>query len=981
MFQLPTIMFKPNLPHAPVLLLMCLFAASVMAQPGTLDPSFNTIDPAWGDGSGFNGEVMAQALQPDGSIIVSGDFTAYNGTPVGRIVRLRPDGVQDPSFDAGLGFSGSVVGYVHALALQPDGKVIVGGAFDQFNEAPCDNIVRLNADGSLDASFVTPLGSGNNVLALVLQADGHILLGGNFPGNLMRLNADGSADATFDTGGAFAGGINAIALQPDGRMIVGGAFGDYNGTGPAHIVRLNADGSHDPSFSPAFGFDSFVNCIALVPDGDVYVGGDFLTYDGISRPHLARLNADGTLDAAFECDPAIPASSTVYALSVVPNGTQYWVAVGGTFSERFLVCQANGDTNYQFYWLGVEGQYVSSIVRQPDGAFLLGGVFDHTQGEERGNHVRVMAYGMLDINFNYAIGLQQLANDGYNGQVNVTVLQPDGKVLVGGHFDAYNSVPCPHLIRLHSDGTRDLSFTPPEMWVVRSLLFQPDGRLLVGGDGFLLRLMSDGSPDPSFDPGSSASVRTLALQTNGRILVGGGFTAYNGVAKPGLVRLLADGTIDDSFDLSQLDPDNMHMQYVNAILVQSDGKVVIGGQFSALGETIAGSIQRLNANGSLDHDFDTGWGLDAGYPGSGEVVGLFLYPDGRVLAYGSFSYYNNDHHEMDGIPRNGIALLNTDGSLDMGFNPQGANHALLSMIRLPGGGFMVGGDFTEVDGQPREKLARLLPDGSLDASFDPGEGVQGWYDWARIYAMALQPDGNLIIAGEFNTCNGVFRSNIARVFGSSTGCLPTQLTTTADPVISCGAVNLKLNGTSTIAATDVPGANKYQFRFTNIPGQPNYARNIALPTRSFTLTKWYTNPLKAGRTYDVVVRASFDDGATWCDWGPSCTVKVDWFPLAPAMVRGMEEGLSDAPELLLFPNPTNGDQLRITMHGADPLQTTARIDLVDLYGKRVMTATLPLQDGRLDTVLPMIGELSIGMYIVTITAGDHVFNERLVIAR
>ncbi|MBK8341341.1 MAG: T9SS type A sorting domain-containing protein [Flavobacteriales bacterium] len=202
-------------------------------------------------------------------------------------------------------------------------------------------------------------------------------------------------------------------------------------------------------------------------------------------------------------------------------------------------------------------------------------------------------------------------------------------------------------------------------------------------------------------------------------------------------------------------------------------------------------------------------------------------------------------------------------------------------------------------------------------------------------------------------------------------------------MISCGATNLKFNGTSTISATEVPGANKYQFRFTNTAGQPAYARTIAFPTRSFTLTPWLTKPLKAGRTYNVQVRASFDNGATWCDYGPSCTVKISWTPLTPfAEPRGYEAEYTEEPtELLLYPNPTNGDQVRIQLGGIDPELTIATLDITDLFGKRVMSSTLPINDGELNSVLSLDGDLADGLYILTITVGEYVFNERLVITR
>jgi hypothetical protein len=180
----------------------------------------------------------------------------------------------------------------------------------------------------------------------------------------------------------------------------------------------------------------------------------------------------------------------------------------------------------------------------------------------------------------------------------------------------------------------------------------------------------------------------------------------------------------------------------------------------------------------------------------------------------------------------------------------------------------------------------------------------------------------------------------------------------------------------------VPGANKYQFRFTNIPGQPAYSRNIAWPTRSFTLTKWYTSPLKAGRTYNVVVRASFDNCATWCDWGPSCTVKVSWSPMTPATEpRDMDAVWTGEPAIELYPNPTNGEQVNIMLSDLDPELASVSLDVTDLFGKRVVSAELALQDGELHTVLPLTRDLAVGLYVVTITAGEQTFNERLVIGR
>lgn len=658
-----------------------------------------------------------------------------------------------------------------------------------------------------------------------------------------------------------------------------------------------------------------------------------------------------------------------------------------------------------------------------------------------------------------------LIGSGFGGagtqtRVHELVVLPDDKVLVGGTFTSFNGVPCPGLIRLEANGTRDIGFPNGSgiNGTVTAFDVLPDGRIIVAGsfssvNGVprmrLARLFADGTLDPSFDPGGGLSSfpDVVAHQLDGKVLIGGNFNTYDGTpVNSGLVRINADGSLDDNFSAPTWPPYGVS---THSVAVQPDGKVLMGATISGTSAVNVG-IVRLHPDGSLDPTFNSGGqGLERIGGGSVFVTCIVVQPDDRIVLGGLFYTYN-------GVPRQNIVRLEADGQLDISFTPgTGVNNDVTSIALRLDGSMVIGGVFTEVNSVPCRSLALLDDNGIRISSFDPGMGVDAIPPFDNgIQGVALQADGRIIIGGEFTQYNGAPRNHIARVIGDCSvgapcddgddctigdvfdadclcigtfqdadgdgtcdafdlcpggpepgsacddgnantvadvitaeciclgnSCLPTQLTTTADPVISCGAVNLKMDGSSTIAATDVPGANKYQFRFTNIPGQPNYARNIAFPTRSFGLTKWYTNPLKAGRTYNVVVRASFDDGITWCDWGPSCTVKVDWFPLSPGMVRSMEEGLSDVPELLLYPNPTNGEQLRFTLSGADPLLTTATLDMFDLFGKRVMTATLPMQDGGMDTVLPLGNAISAGMYVVTITAGDHVFNERLVIAR
>jgi uncharacterized delta-60 repeat protein len=149
--------------------------ARAQGSPGSNDPTFNVVD----DGTnrdGANYAVRALALQPDGKLLIGGDFTTYNGTPRNLIARLNADGSLDASFNPGSGANFEV----HALALQSDGKVLIGGTFTSYNGTPRNRIARLNADGSLDASFNPGTGANSSVYALALQPDGKLLIGGAF---------------------------------------------------------------------------------------------------------------------------------------------------------------------------------------------------------------------------------------------------------------------------------------------------------------------------------------------------------------------------------------------------------------------------------------------------------------------------------------------------------------------------------------------------------------------------------------------------------------------------------------------------------------------------------------------------------------------------------------------------------------------------------------------------------------------------------
>jgi uncharacterized delta-60 repeat protein len=207
---------------------------------GTRDSNWNT------SGSGFDEYVSVLARQADGAILVGGDFTEYNGLAANKIIRLLPDGSRDTSFGVGSGFNGEV----KAIQIQNDGKILVAGTFSSYQATFVGSVVRLNPDGSRDSSFVTGSGkTSGSIEALALQSDGKILVGGFSlsygwisKGSLFRLTSSGMLDPSFDLLSGFNGTVRSLALEQDGTILVGGSFGSFRGSRAPGFLRLSPDG-------------------------------------------------------------------------------------------------------------------------------------------------------------------------------------------------------------------------------------------------------------------------------------------------------------------------------------------------------------------------------------------------------------------------------------------------------------------------------------------------------------------------------------------------------------------------------------------------------------------------------------------------------------------------------------------------------------------------------------------------------------------
>ena len=399
--------------NAPGFLLALLVAYSLRADPGTLDTSFDSGTTLGRACCIAPFGVESIALQPDGMILVAGEFKGFSGDDATRnfVARLDSNGLLDSTFNAPLGTNSG--GWVNVVLLQPDGKILIAGSFTSVNNVTCNRIARLHADSTLDDSFNSVAGADNEISAMSLQKDGKLVIGGSFanvngtPRNhLARLNPDGSLDAGFDPGAGANERVYAIAPQGDGKLLVGGMFTSIDGTNCNRVARLNANGSLDTSFAPPSGIDDGSGAVRRVlsiltqPDGKALIGGWFSSANGQPCTGIVRLAPDGTTDTSFN-----------------------------------VTC---------LHETGLSGDlgFVNALALQPDGKIIVVGNFQVRGGAAGNGILRLNSDGSLDAAFTAGGGgipIQSVA------------IQSDGRILVGGDFTSFASVIRCHLARLGGD--------------------------------------------------------------------------------------------------------------------------------------------------------------------------------------------------------------------------------------------------------------------------------------------------------------------------------------------------------------------------------------------------------------------------------------------------------------------------------------------------------------------------------------------------
>jgi uncharacterized delta-60 repeat protein len=743
-----------------VVTLLLSNALAVFAYDGAVDLSYTS--------NIFNaGEGIVVVQQPDGKILVGGLFSHVNGVRQQSFVRLNADGTVDQTFSAP-----RFTGVVRNITLQPDGKILVGGTplNAEINGQLRRGFFRLNPDGSRDETFVDGLGLGltfNGVGSASLQADGKILVtyGSSFSNSLpsiARLNSDGTRDNSFN---AVLGGpvplssyvFSSIIALPDGKSLLYGPFSTVNGVTKPALARLNSNGSLDTTFNPAFiptpvEGNECPFTIALQADGKIIVAGSSLfSINPLGR--IRRLNPDGSVDPSFSASPDAP----VRKVKVLADGK---MLIGGDFTMinstlRNHVAKLNADGTLDTSFNANPNGQVEDLVASDNPVIV--GLINTVNNVQRPGIARLDAAGNVDPNFAAALGV--------GGTIRKILALPDGKVLVSGDFIRVGNTPTGNLIRLNADGTLDSSFNSAISLPTSDcdLKISADSRI---GVGCRVRVNStgafkdfvilnyDGSLNTSSTPSVTGTVNKLAFFPNGKVLLVGRFNVQGGPSTLAAI-FNTDGTRDTSF-MPIFDSDT---SLGVGAAIRNDGKFYIAGGFVFVNGMLRATVAGFNADGSLDLTFAPGDPIFSLYYVTVNPTNIYIQPNGKLLVTGKFT----------GVGTKYLIRLNTDGSLDSSFgSPETVSFNGgfdEDIVIQPDGRILM----IELNSS---KVIRLKQNGRYDYSFNRnGSGAQsntlpGFTAEGIISTIAIQSDNRILAAGRFDLYNDVPRFSIARLENS-----------------------------------------------------------------------------------------------------------------------------------------------------------------------------------------------------------------------
>lgn len=852
--------------------------ATPAEAPGTpVAPAVPTgnviVDPGWHPDIGLPGRIAATLTQPDGKIIIGGNFEAVDGVRRLALARINADGSLDKAFNSGVGLTdtypegGEAPPFVSHLLATPTGQVVVIGSFTAFNGVARHNMLRLQANGALDAGFNAPadLANFDRVDSAALQPDGRLLLAlpGPTGNTLVRLNADGTRDSGFAPPGVES--ADALIVQPDGRILVGGST----------VMRPLATGTVDPTFTVIIPTGDYggsgVSALALEPGGKVMVGGPFTALNYVAAPHLARINGNGSIDASFNVgtgpgDPEVGSHDPFDPSGLATNVTEVDLDAAGRVVVSGNFTTFNGAARKQVVRLDASGSVDPGFVYAPPtgptapaGRYPLDTTHDPIDPIQPSTRswlavqpddlMLVSSSPLTKIGPSGTVGAWRSASvtsgNGADGEVLATAADAAGRIVIGGDFGRVNATAVTGIARLAPDGSTDPAFS--------------------AGAG-IAQNWAYTHPCVDF-----LSVQAVAVLPDDRVMVGGAFTSIAGVPRAGIARLTVTGAVDAGFAL----PPSAEAR-VSSIVVQPDGKLLVGGlvRLAAAGPWY--SLVRLNADGSPDAAF-TPWNTGAEGDGSClDFVRLALQRDGAMVTIGG------------GLGQ--ITRLQANGLPDPTFVPGGGVEGTQSDVAVAADGrIVVAGEFNLADGAETTAVLRLSPTGTLDPSFSAppftmnmfGEDMPGWVE-----RVLVAGDGRVLAAGLFDSVGGMPSVGLARL--QPTGALDTSLASGAsDNLPLIADIFAQPDGRIVIGGwiggfTDAFPTPRNVTRLTVPMTPPTAPRNLAVTNGDAQAAVWFLPPASFGGAEVTTYEYSLS-GGPWTPRAPGSTS-------SPVVIGGLADG-------------------------------------------------------------------------------------------
>lgn len=842
-------------------------------QVNYLDSTFNETGILTLSHTGSQDFPAVTLTRPNGKSLVVGYAYFDNRTPASTlttvaVVQYDINGNPDPAF----GQNGFVVlddmpfevDAKHAV-LQPDGKLLITGEILRAASGRLHYIVRLNEDGSMDTSF------GNNGItahpdedliirgsSLAVQPDGKILMGGNkftyvapwgyYSFALIRFNTNGSVDDSFGSNGVVLGDytpdsdVLSIAVGADSLIYTGGTYDSYG----SMIARFLPNGMPDLSF----GTGGYVQLSDNGGIGQLYIQSNGLILVGGAplfnfKAFIRRLHADGTIDETFE-DAGVLDYDKMCGFAVKPDG---YVVAGVQNYERLRVLgytpDGQIDTGFGKEISNPYGYVLDKgLMLQPDGKIIIGGTYEDEFKYQDFSLIRLEESLEIDANYGTNGFVVQNCGTGISEAASLFI-DDQNRVVVGGEA-------------LYTDGTTIVNLERPF------------------STGFVSRFQPDGIQDTTFSSnGYWASVEGASIlkwtipQPDGRIIVAGGTDELWESPYFTVARLMPDGSRDTTFGYYSGSVgfyfENAYEAYAGAVALTPDHAILVMGKIVDNENNHKIAVVRFLGDGWVDDLFGSyGVVLSDAIPGGFKVTAGLVQPDGKILLAGT----NNN-------PWPNIFLMRfmPNGSPDNSFGTGG-----LVLKPYAGEAYYLNDMQLQADGQillcgsqgGNIFVGRLNPDGTKDLTFsNDGLVVVNTGTVEAGNSLAVQADGKIVVAG---------------YSGSTTAAA------NANPLI----LRLLQDGTpdSTFAG--------FGYVATNLPGN-NQLKALAIQSDGSYVAAGYSN-----NDYLLIRYLSH----------LSVGLLVEPVPLF---------------EVLVYPNPIQGTA---TFNYSLPEPTVVSLELFDMQGKR-----------------------------------------------